>query len=147
MRKTKTQKKQEQRIKQKQRLKALKTSENQFVIEAVNGIEIAHAIRAFEDIVMEKSIKHIYRLSKTAIRQFDSEGRGSFLTITEANPNEGVYLPAEKLIDCIGQVIPEALDYVKEIVDDYDPQEQFVVINVFDRKRIAITIDALRLAP
>ena len=37
----------EARIKQKQRLKALEASKNQFVIEVVNGIEIAYANRAF----------------------------------------------------------------------------------------------------
>ncbi len=147
MKKTKAQKKRVKRIKQKQRLNALEDTENQFVIESVNGIEIAYAIRAFEDIVTEKSIKHIGNLSKIAMRQFDREGRGSFLIISEANPNEGLYLPAEKLLDCIEQVIPEALNYVKKIVKDYNPQEQFVVINVFNRKRIAITRDALRLAP
>ena len=38
MKKTKSQKKREKIIKQKQRLRALEASENQFVIEAVNGI-------------------------------------------------------------------------------------------------------------
>jgi len=147
MKKTKSQKKREKLIKQKQRLKALEASENQFVIEAVNGIEIAYANRAFENIVTEKSIQDISNLSKIAIRQFHKEGPGSFLIISEVNPNEGVYLSGEKLFDCIKNVIPEALNYVQKTVSDYDPQEQFVVINVFNRKRIAITRDALRLAP
>ena len=147
MKKTKAQKKREKRIKHKQRLKALEASENQYVIEAVNGIEIAYANRAFEDIVTEKSIQHISNLSKIAIRQFRREGPGSFLIISEFNPDEGVYLPAKKIIDCIKQLIPEALNYVQKIVDNYDPQEQFVVINVFNRKRIAIAKEALRLAP
>jgi hypothetical protein len=59
MKKTKAQKKREKRIKQKHRLKALEASENQFIIEAVNGIEIAYANRASEDIVTEKSIQQI----------------------------------------------------------------------------------------
>jgi len=147
MKKTKAQKKREKRIKQKQRLKALEALEDQYVIEAVNGIEIAYANRAFEDIVTEKSIQHISNLSKIAIRQFHREGPGSFLIISEFNPDEGVYLPAEKILDCIKQLIPEALNYVQKIVNDYDPQEQFVVINVFNRKRIAIAREALRLAP
>ncbi len=147
MKKTKAQKKREKRIKQKQRFKALEASENQYVIEAVNGIEIAYANRAFEDIVTEKSIQHISDLSKIAIRQFHREGPGSFLIISEVNPNEGVYFPAEKILDCIKQLIPEALNYVQKIVNDYDPQEQFVVINVFNRKHIAIAREALRLAP
>ena len=75
--KTKSQKKREKIIKQKQRLKALEASENQFVIEAVNGIEIAYANRAFEDIVTEKSIQHLNSLSKIAIRQSHKEGPGS----------------------------------------------------------------------
>ena len=79
MKKTKSQKKREKIIKQKQRLRALEASENQFVIEAVNDIEIAYANRAFEDIVTEKSIQHISNLSKIAIRQFHKEGPGSFL--------------------------------------------------------------------
>ena len=147
MKKTKFEKKREKIIEQKKRLKALEASENQYVIEAVNGIEIAYANRAFEDIVTEKSIQHISNLSKIAIRQFRREGPGSFLIISEFNPDEGVYLPAKKIIDCIKQLIPEALNYVQKIVDNYDPQEQFVVINVFNRKRIAIAKEALRLAP
>jgi hypothetical protein len=147
MKKTKSQKKIEKKIKQKRRLKALELSETQFVIEAVNGIEIAYANRVFEDILTEKSIQHISDLSKIAIRQFHRDGRGGFLIVSEVNPNESVYLPAQKVLECIKQVIPEALDYVQKIMNDYDPQEQFVVINVFDRKRIAITRDALRLAP
>jgi hypothetical protein len=145
MKKTKSQKKREKII--KQRLRALEASENQFVIEAMNGIEIAYANRAFEDIVTEKSIQHISNLSKIAIRQFHKEGPGSFLIVSEVNPDECVYLPGEKLFDCIKQAIPEALNYVQKTVNDYDPQEQFVVVNVFNRKRIAITRDALRLVP
>ena len=71
--KTKSQKKREKIIKQKQRLKALEASENQIV----NGIEIAYADRAFEDIVTEKSIQHLNSLSKIAIRQSHKEGPGS----------------------------------------------------------------------
>jgi hypothetical protein len=47
MKKTKAQRKREKSIKQKQMLKALEASENQYVIEAVNGIEIAYANRDF----------------------------------------------------------------------------------------------------
>ena len=144
MKKTKAQKNREKRIKEKQRLKTLEASENQFVIETVNGIEIAYANRASEDIVTEKSIQHIGNLSKIAIDQFNREGQGSFLIISEANPNAGVYMASEKLFECIKQVIPEALNYVRKIVNEYDPQEEFIVINVFSRKRIAITRDALR---
>jgi hypothetical protein len=70
-------------------------------------------------------------LSKIAIRQFRIEGRGSFLIISEANPLQGVYLATQKLLDCIKQIIPEASNYVQNIMNDYDSQEQFVVINVF----------------
>ena len=147
MKKTKAQKKREKRITQKQRLKALEASEDKYVIEAVNGLEIAYANRSFEDIVTEKSIQDICNLSKIAIRQFHREGPGSFLIISEVNPNEGVYLSAEKLFDCINNVIPEAINFVQEIVKEYDPQEQFIVVNVVNRKRITITRDALRLAP
>jgi len=146
MKKTKAQKKREKRIKEKRRLKALEASENKFVIETVNGIEIAYADRASEDIVTGKSIQHIENLSKIAIDQFNREGRGSFLIIYEANPNEGVYLTSEKLFECIKQVIPEALNYVRKTVNEYDPQEEFIVINVFSHKRIAISRDALRFS-
>ena len=44
-------------------------------------------------------------------------------------------------------MIPEATNFVQKIVKDYNPQEQFIVVNVVNRKRIAITRDALRLAP
>ena len=146
MKKTKAQKKREKRIKENQKLKALEASENKFVIETVNGIELAYANRTFEDIVTEKSIQHIENLSKIAIDQFTREGRGSFLVISEANPNEGVYLTSEKLFECIKQVIPEALNYVRKTVNEYDPQEEFIVINVFSNKRIAISRDALRFS-
>ena len=147
MKKTKVQKKHEKRIAQKQRLKALKASEDKYVIEAVNGIEIAYANRSFEDIVTEKSIQEICDLSKIAIRQFHREGPGGFLIISEVNANEGVYLSAEKLLNCIKNVIPEATNFVQKIVKDYNPMEQFIVVNVVNRKRIAITRDALRVAP
>lgn len=146
MKKTKAQKKREKKIKEKQRLKALEASENKFVIEIINGIEIAYANRASEDIVAEKSIQQIEKLSKITIDQFNREGRGSFLIIFEANPNEVVYLKSEKLFECIKQVIPEALNYVRKIVNEYDPQEEFIVINVFSHKRIAVSRDALRFS-
>ena len=146
MKKTKAQKKREKRIAQIQRLKALKASEDKYVIEAVNGIEIAYANRSFEDITTEKRIKDICNLSKIAISQFHIEGPGSFLIISEVNPNEGVYLSAEQLLNCIKNVIPEATNFVQKIVKDYNPQEQFIVVNVVNRKRIAITRDALRIA-
>jgi hypothetical protein len=112
MKKAKFEKKREKIIEQKQRLKALEASENQYVIESVNGIEIAYADRAFENIFTEESIQHVSNFSKIAIRQFHKEGPGSFLIISEVNPKEGVYLPGEKLFDCIKNVIPEALNYV-----------------------------------
>ena len=146
MKKTKAQKKHEKRIKEKQRPKALEASENKFIIENVNGIEIAYGNRAFDDIVTEKSIQHIENLSKIAIDQFNREGRGSFLIISEVNSNEGAYLTSEKLFECIKQVIPEALNYVRKTVNEYDPREEFVVINVFSHKRIAISRDALRFS-
>jgi hypothetical protein len=94
---------------------------------------------------MEKSIQHISNLTEIAIRQFHRVGRGSFLIVFEINPNESVYLPVEKILDGIKQLIPEALNYVQKVMNDYDPQKQFVVINVFNRTRIAITRDALRI--
>ena len=145
MKKTKAQKKREKKIKEKQRLKALEASENKFDIETVNGIEIAYSNRVFEDIVTEKSIQHVESLSKIAFDQFNREGRGSFLIVFEANPNECVYLTSENLFESITHLIPEALHHVRKIVDEYDPQEEFVVINVFSDKRIAISRDALRL--
>jgi hypothetical protein len=147
MKKTKVQKKHEKRIAQKQRLKALKASEDKYVIEAVNGIEIAYANRSLEDIVTEKNIKDICNLSKIAIRQFHREGSGGFLIISKINANDGVYLSAETLLNCVKNEIPEAENFVQKIVKDYNPQEQFIVVNVVNRKRIAITRDALRLAP
>ncbi len=126
---------------------ALQASETRYVIEAVNGIEIAYAIRSFQDIVTERSIQDICNLSKIAIRQFHKEGVGSFLIISEVNQNECVYFAAAKLLDCLKNVIPEAVNFIQKIVQDYDPLEQFVVVNVVNRKRIAITRDALRLAP
>ncbi|MDZ7582105.1 MAG: PAS domain S-box protein [Deltaproteobacteria bacterium] len=106
-----------------------------------------YANRSFEDIVTERSIQNIANLSNIAIRQFHKEGVGSFLIISEVNQNKCVYLAAEKLFDCLKNVIPEAINFVQKIVKEYDPLEQFVVVNVVNRKRIAITRDALRRAP
>ena len=110
------------------------------------GIEIAFSNRAYGDIVKEKSIQHVENLSKIAFDQLNREGRGSFLIVSEVNPNEGVYLTSEKLFEGIKHVIPEALYHVMKIVNEYDPQEEFLVINVFSDKRIAISRDALRLS-
>ena len=146
MKKTKSQKNRKKKIKERQRLKVLEASENKFVIECVNGIEIAYANRTSEDIVTEKSIQQIENLSKIAIDQFKKEGRGSFLIIFEANPNECVYLKSEKLYEYIKRAIPEALTYLQKIVDEYDPQAEFIVVNVSSHKRIAIARDALRFS-
>jgi hypothetical protein len=145
MKKTKAQKKREKKIKEKQRLKALEASENKFFIKIVNGIEIAYSKRISEDIVTEKSIQQTEHLSKIAIDKFNGEGRGSFLIVSEANPNEAVYLRSKKLFESIKNLIPEALHYVRKVVDEYDPHGEFLVINVFSDKRIAISRDALRL--
>ena len=105
MKKTKAQKKREKRIKERQKLNVLEASENKFVIETVNGIEIAYSKRISEDIVTEKSIQQIENLSKIAIDKFNGEGRGSFLIVSEANPNEAVYLSSKKLFECIKQSV------------------------------------------
>ncbi len=146
MKKTKAQKKREKKIKEKQRLKALEASENKFVIKTVNNIEIAYSTRISEDIVTEKSIQQIENLSKIAIDKFNGEGRGSFLIVSEVNPNEAVYLSSKKLFESIKHLIPEALHHVRKMVNEYDPQGEFLVINVFSDKRIAISRDALRLS-
>ena len=123
MKKTKSQKKREKIIKQKQRLKALEASENQFVIEAVNGIEIAYENRAFEDIVTEKSIQHISNLSKIAIRQFHKEGPGSFLIISEvsAKPSSLISVrnkwePNLAMVIAVARPIPLAAPVIKHFL-------------------------------
>ena len=141
---TKNQRRREKSRKVMRRQQKSVSSETSFVIKTVNGIEVAYATRTAEDTVSEKGAQDICRLSKIAIRQFDSEGRGSLLTISDANPDETVYLPTTKLLDCIQQVIPEALSTVKNTMNDYNPQKQFVMIIVPNRTRIAITVDALR---
>ena len=83
-------------------------------------------------------------MSEIAIRKFNSEGRGSFLIISDASPDKTVYLPITKILECIQQAIPEALNTVQNTMNDYNPQKQFVMITVLNRTRIAITIDALR---
>ena len=141
---TKKQKKREKQKKLNQRSGNNKISEKKFEIKAVDGIEIAYANRTTEDKISGKDVEYIRRLSEMAVHQFNIQERGSFIIISEANPNEVVYLSAAKLIECIKQVIPEALNAVQRTLNDYDPQKQFVMVNVFNRKRIAITTEALR---
>jgi len=141
---TKTQRRREKSRKQKRRQQNSTSSETSFVIKMVNGIEVAYATRTAEDIVSEKGIKDICTLSEIAIRQFEREGRGSFLIISDTSPDRTAYLPTTKIIECIQQVIPEALNTVQNTLNDYNPQKQFVMIVVYNRTRIAITIDTLR---
>ncbi len=140
----KNQRRREKSKKLKRRRQNSASSETSFVIRMVNDIEVAYATRTAEDVVSEKGNQDICRLSEIAIRQFDREGRGSFLTISDANPDETVYLPTTKILECIQRVIPEALNTVQNTMNDYNPQKQFVMIIVLNRTRIAITVDALR---
>ena len=66
------------------------------------------------------------------------------MVVSEVNSNQAVYVSAKMLFESIKQLIPEALNKVQKTVDEYKPQNQFIVINVFSRKRIAITIEDLR---
>lgn len=144
---TKTTKNQRLREKNKRLKRRQKNSaflKTPFVIKMVNGIEVAYATRTAEDIISEKGNQDICRLSEIAIHQFDREGRGSFLIISDASHDKTVYLPSTKILECIQQEIPEALNTVQNTMNDYNPQKQFVMITVFNRTRIAITIDALR---
>ncbi len=140
----KNQRRREKSKKLKRRRQNSASSETSFVIKMVNGIEVAYTTRTAEDVVSEKGTQDICRLSEIAIRQFDREGRGSFLIISDASQDETTYLPATKILECIKQVIPEALNTVQNTMTDYNPQKQFVMIVVFSRTRIAITVDALR---
>jgi hypothetical protein len=118
--------------------------EGQFVIETANGIEIARAYRTVEDRVSAEGAQDLVGLSELALRQFAKDGRGGFLMIFDVKPNEAVYLEASRLGECIKELVPEATKAVTTVMNDYDPQKQFVMVNVFSRRRIAITIDALR---
>ncbi|MGA7877351.1 MAG: hypothetical protein WCA08_16955 [Desulfoferrobacter sp.] len=132
-------------MKKSKRVKEKKqTQPRKFIIESINGIEFAHVAIAPGEVLSDKHEKHVEKLSKIASRQYALEGRGGFLTVSEANPNEAFYLPTPELLECIRQLIPEGLNKVQDIVDQYDPQKQFLVINVFDRKRIAVTSELLR---
>lgn len=144
MKKTKAQKKLIKEIKERKRQKAIMASEQKYHIEAINGIEIAYLHRTIEDIVTETKIQDLRNLSKIAIHQYNEQGRGGFLIISENNPNEAVYFNSEMLLNSIKNAIPEALDYVRKILNEYNAEEEFTVINVLNRKRIVITRDALR---
>jgi hypothetical protein len=115
-----------------------------FNIETINGIEIAHASITKDEIISDENALHIEKLSDIATRRFHVDGRGSFLIVTESSPNQAVYLSTNDLLKCINQLIPEALSKVNEVVSQYDPQEQFVVINVFNNRRVAITTEIMR---
>jgi len=118
-----------------------------FEIEMVNGIEIARAGRNADNELPKEGNRYITELSNMAARRFAAEGRGSFLVVHESDPRAAVYLPMAKLAECIDVLIPEALDSVESAVANYDPKKQFVMVNVFSRRRIAITIDAIRPPP
>ncbi len=66
------------------------------------------------------------------------------MIVSEVNSNQAVYLSAKRLFESIEQLIPEALNRVQKTVDEYKPHNQFIAINVFSRKRIAITVEGLR---
>lgn len=122
-----------------------RTQPRKFNIESVNGIELAHTTITMDETLSDEHEKHIGKLSEIADRKYGSQGRGSFLIVSESHPNQAVYIPVPDLLECIRQLIPEALNRVRDVVNQYDPKEQFVVINVFNRKRIAITTELLRL--
>ncbi len=130
--------------KPKTRTKKKTTSTREFKIESVNGIEIAHTTTSSQEKLSGAQLQHILTLSEIATRQYEAEGRGGFLIVSEVNTNQAVYVSAKMLFESIKQLIPEALNKVQKTVDEYKPENQFVVINVFNRKRIAITIEGLR---
>ena len=67
--------------------------------------------------------------------------------VSESDPRAAAYLPLPKLTECIEVLIPEAANEVESAVKGYDPSNQFVMVNVVNRRRIAITIDSKRLLP
>jgi hypothetical protein len=117
-----------------------------FEIQKVDDIEIAVATRNADDEVPKEGNRNITALSEMAARRFAADGRGSFVVVSESAPKAAVYLPMSKLAECIDALIPEASSAVKSAVANYDPNTQFVMINVFNRRRIAITIDGMRSA-
>ena len=119
-------------------------SARQFKIESVNGIEIASTTASADDKLTDTLMEQIIKLSDMAACQFEQEGRGGFLTVSEVSPNQTVYVASQILFDSINQLVPSALNKVQSIINEYDPKNQFVVINIFNRKRIAITIEAKR---
>jgi hypothetical protein len=131
--------------KSKRRTKEKTTLSREFTVESVNGIEIAHTTISTDEKLSGAHLQQILKLSEIATRQFEAEGRGGFLVLSEVNSNQAVYVSAKELFESIKQLIPEALDKVEKTVDEYTPQSQFVVINIVNRKRIAITIESLRL--
>jgi len=132
--------------KPKTRTKNKVTSSREFKVESVNGVEIAHTTTSTQEKLSAAHLQHIVKLSKIATRQFETEGRGGFLVVSEVNSNQAVYVSAKILFESIKQLIPEALYKVQKTVDEYKPQNQFIVINIFNRKRIAITIESLRFS-
>ncbi len=143
MKKTKSQKKREKKKKEKQALKTVFAApDDQLVIEAVNGIEIAYANRSPDSFSTKGVIEKMSDISKMAADQFNKQGRGGVVTISRINPNEGVYLSSEILFECIENMIPGALNSVKKTVTEYDPRDEFLMINIFSDKRIGITRNA-----
>jgi hypothetical protein len=128
----------------RKRKKKKSFSARKFNIESVSGIEIAYTTTSAHDKLSDTHMQHIIKLSDMAAFQFEQEGRGGFLIVSEVSPNQTVYVASQILFDSISQLIPEALNKVQNIVNEYDPQKEFVVINVFNRKRIAITIETKR---
>jgi hypothetical protein len=118
-----------------------------FEIEKVNDIEIARATRNADDELPKDGNRRITALSDMAVRRFAADGRGSFLVVSESDPRAAVYLPMAKLAECIDALIPEASNAVESAVANFDPKKQFVMVNIFSRRRIAITIDGIRPPP
>jgi hypothetical protein len=118
-----------------------------FTIREVSGIEIATARRNAGDLVPDGGLEQIAVLSEIASRRFAEDGRGAFLVVSESDPRAAAYLPLPKLAECIEVLIPEAANEVESAVKGYDPSSQFVMVNVVNRRRIAITIDSMRSLP
>lgn len=125
-------------------LRFIFTQCREFKVESVNGIEIVHTTTSKREKLSDTHLQHILKLSEIATRQFETEGCGGFLVVSEVNPKQAIYVSAKMLFESINQLIPEVFNKVQKTVDEYNPQNEFIVINIFDRKRIAITIEGLR---
>ncbi len=92
--------------KSKRRTKKKTTPSREFKVESVNGIEIAHTTTSTQEKLSDAHLQNILRLSEIATRQFETEGRGGFLVVSEVNPNQAVYISAKILFESINKLIP-----------------------------------------